>query len=75
MESKIKCLYLMVLSESLDIRNFCRKWNSEYYSEKHIYFRSIRDRVRELCNTKFVNEPITYIDIGNFIEENIGFGE
>jgi len=73
-ESKVKCLYLMVLAEQLDIKNFYRKWKSDYYSEKSPYFRSVRDRVRRMCNTKFLNTPITYVDIGKFIENNIGFG-
>jgi uncharacterized protein YwgA len=73
-ESKVKCLYLMVLDEQLDINNFYRKWKSDYYSQKGPYFRSVRDRIRQLCNTKFVNTPITYVDIGEFIEDNIGFG-
>ena len=75
MESKVKGLYLLVLDKNFNINTFYRKWKSETTSHFDYYIRSIRDTVKKLNEKDFLDPHISYVDIGKFIEDNIGFGQ
>ena len=76
MESKVKCLYLLVLGRHLNINNFYRKWKSEFsgFGIGDYYIRSLQDTIKEMNKAKIFNKPTSIRDVGEFVENNIGFG-
>lgn len=67
----VKCMYILVLSQNMNIRNFYRKYKSEIRTYNDIvYMRSIKESIRKLNNFSggaFLHE------ITNFIDKHIGF--
>ena len=75
MESKVRCLYELVLAKHISINHFYRKWKSEFDGPNHFdyFLRDIKNVVVGI-NKKHLNKPTSLEEVGRFVEKNIGFG-
>jgi len=72
MDKKIRCIYMLVLEQNLDLKNLYRRYKSE--NKKYgdtVYLRSVNDSIRKFDGK---TGTVFFHDIVNFVHDYIGFG-